>query len=121
MSTNNPVNSYSSRIHGLMIGASMAPIIVGNYKYHLKFDSMEEASQIFREFVRDDHPTIITADTRPNLFLVYDPAVTVKTLPIEWLSWKYFHCARIQFGYYGTDYYLFGSGKIFRELPEQVD
>ena len=116
----NPVNSVTTRIKGMSPGNPTKPVSIGIFKYHLQFHEMVDAIKNYKLFAPKDGKTIITTTTRPNMFLVYDPSKD-DAINTSWKSWKYYEYAECQSGYYGNNYYVFGSGKWMNVLPETID
>lgn len=114
----NPTNSVSSRLHGLSPANPQPPKYIGSFKYHLTFDSMNDAWDLVPIILKNDGNAIITTNSRPNMMLRYTPNLPYS---LEWVEWKYYEYAEVECGYYGTNYYLFGSGKVFRTLPDMAE
>lgn len=101
-------------------GNPVKPSQVGSYRYHMMFDSMDSAWKLINLFAPSDNPVVVTTHTRPNMYLIYDP-----TSPLDdsrkWVDWKYNEYIHVENGYYGTNYFIFGNGKVFHEIPNLID
>lgn len=116
----NPINSVTSRIQGMQIGNLVKPKSIGLYRYHMMFDNMDSAWKLIGMFAPTDHPTLVTTKTRPNMYLLYDPTSSLEEHR-KWIEWSYNEYATIENGYYGNNYFIFGSGKVFNVLPQIID
>lgn len=119
MADPNKINSVSSRIDGMQIGNKQVPKQIGTYKYHFKFKKMEDGYQLMKLVAPNDQPSIVTTEDRPNQYLVYNPNDPKNELTYH--SWSYWEYATCENGYYGLNYYLFGSGKITNSIPDMID
>ena len=113
----NPNNSYQSRLQGMALGNPQDPVSIGSYRFHLIFDSMKSAIDNIDILAPEISPTIVTTLDRPNMYLVYDPAIRNKC----WVQWEYWQYVKCEIGYYGNNYFLFGNGKHFEVLPSKID
>ena len=116
----NPNEPVSSKIQGMQPGNPTIPKQIGVYRYHIMFDDMDTAWKLIETFAPKDNLTIVTTTTRPNMYLVYDPTKGWEEMR-SWSSWSYNEYVVVQSGYFGEQYYLFGSGKVFHYLPTIID
>lgn len=114
-------NTVTSRIHGAEVGNPKKPVLVDTYRYHMAINDIDDAYKLVGVLVKDDDLTFVTNNTRPNMFLVYNPGEEDPNQNRKWIHMAYNEYVRILYGPYGQDYYIFGSGAIMYTLPDVVD
>jgi hypothetical protein len=117
-------------------GIQREPVLVGQYKYHFTFKNMDEAYRIIEHMGPKDEPSVITTGDRPSMYLVYNPNSLVQPGPddkmivddpnynptkLTFHSWNYWDYIKCGMGYWGTEYFLFGNGKVFPVVPSYID